>query len=211
MCGLKDTGIQKQLLMKDKLTLAKAVEIAQGMEAAEKNAKRLQGGETTVCKLASRGEKTGIPAWKRDKPCYHCGGSGHAPSDCHFRDATCHKCQKKGHIAKVCMSSPWSRRQKPHQKPAIERKLDRLEEAGIIQQVAHSEWAAPVVPVPKGDGQIRLCDDYKVTINPELDVDQYPLPKPDELFAKLAGGKRFTKIDLTHAYQQMSLEESSRK
>ena len=96
-------------------------------------------------------------------------------------------------------------------KPAIERELDRLEEAGIIQKVAHSLWAAPVVPVPKGDGQIRLCGDYKVTINPELEIDQYPLPKPEELFARLAGGKRFTKIDLTHAYQQMILEESSRK
>ena len=52
---------------------------------------------------------------------------------------------------------------------------------------------------------------YKVTINPELDIDQYPLPKPEELFARLAGGKGFTKIDLTHAYQQMILEESSRK
>ena len=96
-------------------------------------------------------------------------------------------------------------------KPAIERELDHLEEAGIIQKVAHSLWAAPVVPVPKGDGQIRLCGDYKVTINPELEIDQYPLPKPEELFARLAGGKRFTKIDLTHAYQRMILEESSRK
>ena len=44
-----------------------------------------------------------------------------------------------------------------------------------------------------------------------LEIDQYPLPKPDDLFATLAGGKQFTKIDLTHAYQQMNLEESSRE
>ena len=96
-------------------------------------------------------------------------------------------------------------------KQAIDRELDRLEGEGIIEKVSHSHWAAPVVPVPKGDGQIRLCGDYKVTINPVLEVDQYPLPKPDDLFATLAGGKKFTKIDLTHAYQQMSLEESSRE
>ena len=94
-------------------------------------------------------------------------------------------------------------------KPAIERGLDHPEEAGIIQKVAHCLWGTPVVSVSKGGGQIRLCGDYEVTIYPELENDQYPLPKPEELFGKMAGGKRFLKIDLTYAYQQMSLEESS--
>ena len=77
--------------------------------------------------------------------------------------------------------------------------------------MTHSKWAAPIVPIPKEGGKLRLCSDYKVTINPVLEIDQYPLPKPDDLFATLAGGKQFTKIDLTHAYQQMNLEESSRE
>ena len=94
-------------------------------------------------------------------------------------------------------------------KPAIECKLHSLEEAGIIQKVAHCLWGTPVVSVLKGCAQIRLCGDYKVTIYSELENDQYPLPKPEELFGKLAGGKRFPKIDLTYAYQEMSLEESS--
>ena len=51
---------------------------------------------------------------------------------------------------------------------------------------------------------------YKVTIYPELENNQNSLPNPEELFGKLAGGKRFLKIDLTCAYQEMSLEESSR-
>ena len=55
------------------------------------------------------------------------------------------------------------------------------------------------------------CGDYKVTVNPSLEVDQYPLPKPDDLFTTLAGGKRFTKIDLTQAYQQMALDDRSRE
>ena len=96
-------------------------------------------------------------------------------------------------------------------KQAVEQELDRLEALGIIEKVTHSQWAAPVVPVPKGGGKIRLCGDYKVTINPVLEIDRYPLPKPDDLFAALSGRQRFTKIDLTHAYQQMSLEESSRE
>ena len=95
-------------------------------------------------------------------------------------------------------------------KAAIERELDRLESEGILEKVSYSEWAAPVVPVPKPEGNIRLCGDYKVTINPQLEVDQYPLPKPDNIFATLSGGKWFSMIDLKHAYQQIKLSESSR-
>ena len=72
-------------------------------------------------------------------------------------------------------------------KPAIECELDHLEEAGIIQKVAHSLWAVPVVPVPKGDGQIRLCAGYKVTINPELEIDQYSLGSESHGLTMLQG------------------------
>ena len=95
-------------------------------------------------------------------------------------------------------------------KDAVDRELDRLQQAGIVEKVTLSDWAAPIVVVPKGDGQIRLCGDYKVTVNKSLEVDQYPLPRPDELFAALSGGVKFSKIDLTHAYQQMILDTDSR-
>ena len=92
-------------------------------------------------------------------------------------------------------------------RPAVESEISHLEKEGVLKPVMHSQWAAPVVPVPKNDGHIRLCGDYKVTINPALEVDKYPLPKPDDLFASLAGGKKFSKIDLTNAYQQLNLTE----
>eukprot|EP00731_Ephydatia_muelleri_P004078 Em0002g254a len=57
-------------------------------------------------------------------------------------------------------------------KEAVERELDRLEEAGVIEKVTHCEWAAPVVVVPKKNGTVRLCGDYKVSINQALMVDQ---------------------------------------
>ena len=65
--------------------------------------------------------------------------------------------------------------------------------------------------VPKQVGKFRICGDYKVTVNAALDIDQYPLPKPDDLFASLAGGQKFTKLDLAQAYQQLVLDESSCK
>ena len=52
-----------------------------------------------------------------------------------------------------------------------------------------------MVLVLKAEGTIRLCVNHKVTINSQLEVDHYPLPKPDDIFATLAEGKWFSKID----------------
>ena len=93
----------------------------------------------------------------------------------------------------------------------IEEELDRLEREGIIDKVTHSEWATPVVAMPKPDGRVRLCGDFKVTVNPSMKVDQYPLPKVDDLLAMLAGGKQFTKLDLTQAYLQLTLHQDSKE
>ena len=92
-------------------------------------------------------------------------------------------------------------------KAAIEEELDRLEASGVIEKVSHSDWAAPIVAVPKKNGKCRICGDYKVTVNQVLDVDQYPLPTPDQLFATLAGGKKFMTLNLSQAYQQLPLDE----
>jgi len=65
--------------------------------------------------------------------------------------------------------------------------------------------------VPKEDQSVCICVDYKVTINPVLQVDQFPLPKPEDLFTSLGGGNKFTKLDLSHAYLQVLLDPGSRK
>ena len=87
----------------------------------------------------------------------------------------------------------------------VEAELDKLVEQGVLIPVSHSNWAAPIVVVPKSDKSIWICGDYKTTINPVLDVDKYPLPNPQDLFSTLAGGCCFTKLDLSQAYQQMTL------
>ena len=88
--------------------------------------------------------------------------------------------------------------------------LDRLEQGGILTEVSHSDWATPVVPIPKKDGSVRICGDFKVTVNPQLKVDQYPLPRIDDIFASLGGGKHFSKIDLRNAYLQMEMDDESK-
>ena len=94
---------------------------------------------------------------------------------------------------------------------AIEKKLDRLEQQGILEKVTYSEWATPIVPVAKLDGRYRICGDFKVTGNPALKVDQYPLPKVEDLFATLVGGRKFTKLDLSQAYLQLELHPEARQ
>nr|XP_054769557.1 uncharacterized protein K02A2.6-like [Lytechinus pictus] len=96
-------------------------------------------------------------------------------------------------------------------KDKVAEENDRLVKEGILEPVEFSDWAAPVVPVQKPDGRIMLCGDYKITINPQLEVKEYPMPRPEELFASLQGGKKFTKLDLKKTYQQVDLEEKSRQ
>ena len=95
--------------------------------------------------------------------------------------------------------------------PRVEEELSRLVEAGILEKVLKSEWASPIVAVPKTDGTLCICGDFKKTVNPFLCVDQHPLPNPEELFAAVTDGKQFTKLDLSQAYQQLRLDEQSRQ
>ena len=96
-------------------------------------------------------------------------------------------------------------------KDALARELEHLEDVGVLTKVEFSRWATPIVPVPKKDGTFRICGDFKVTVNPALEVDQHPIPKPEDIFASLSGGQRFSTLDLTQAYQQLVLDEESKE
>lgn len=92
-------------------------------------------------------------------------------------------------------------------KEAVEKELDRLEAMGFISKADKSEWAAPLVTVPKADKSIRICGNYKVNVNQCVEEETYPLPNAEDLFATPAGGK----LDLSHAYQQLELDKDSEK
>ena len=95
-------------------------------------------------------------------------------------------------------------------KDQIEMELDRLMSERVITHIKSSSWAAPIVPVMKRDGKIMICGDYKLTANIASKLDVYPLPKIEELFHALAGGKMFTKLDLSHAYLQLPIAGPSK-
>jgi hypothetical protein len=73
-----------------------------------------------------------------------------------------------------------------------------------------SDWASPIVPVLKKDDSVRICD-FMVTVNQVLQVDQYTLPRIEDIFATLGGGRKFTKLDNRQAYLHIPLDEDSKK
>lgn len=96
-------------------------------------------------------------------------------------------------------------------KNKVQEEIRKLVSSGILYPVESSNWGAPIVVVPKPNGNLRICGDYKVTVNPALVVDQYPLPLPEDIFATLEGGVLFSKLDLSQAYLQLELDEFSKE
>ena len=92
----------------------------------------------------------------------------------------------------------------------VDKELDRLLAEDIIEPVQYSDWAAPVVPVMKADKMVRLCGDYKLTVNQVANMDRYPLPRIEDLYAQLGNGTTYTKLDMRHAYEQIELHPESR-
>ena len=89
----------------------------------------------------------------------------------------------------------------------IERQCCELEEGGIIRK-SHSPYSAPVVPVRKKDGSLRLCVDYRA-LNKHTKGDAFPLPNLIDSIYNMAGAQFFTTIDLVRGYYQIEMAEGS--
>ena len=80
---------------------------------------------------------------------------------------------------------------------------------GIIEPVQFADWVAPTII--KSDGKlVGICRDFKLTVSQAAKEDKYPLSRIQDLFPELAGRQKFTKLDLSQAYQQVKLDEASK-
>lgn len=93
----------------------------------------------------------------------------------------------------------------------VKKELDRLVENGVLIQVKNSQWATPMVIVPKSNEEIRICLDYKVTINRFVETEHYPIPNIEDIFASLSFARVFCVIDLKGAYQQVKVSQVSQE
>ncbi|XP_076030465.1 uncharacterized protein LOC143018769 [Oratosquilla oratoria] len=122
-----------------------------------------------------------------------------------------HPCSALEHAVETHGAPPI--RQRPYRLNTFKREyvraeVQRLQELGIVQP-SHSPWASLVVLVPKQDGSMRLCVDYR-RVNAVTEVDGYPLPRIDDVIDDVGSARWVTKLDLLKGYYQVRLTERSR-
>ena len=84
-----------------------------------------------------------------------------------------------------------------------------MQEQGVVQP-SSSPWASPVVLVPKKDGTLRFCIDYR-RLNAITWKDVYPLPRVDDILIAFGESKYFSSLDLASGYWQIELDEDAKR
>jgi len=100
-------------------------------------------------------------------------------------------------------------RANPNNKILIKKEIDEMLKRGIIEP-SLSSWSSPVVMVPKKNGKMRFCIDYR-KLNSVTKKDNHPLPRIDELLDKFQGSKWFTSIDLKAGFWNVPIKEEDRE
>ena len=103
-------------------------------------------------------------------------------------------------------------KQMPYRTPIIYRDkitqmVNEMEKRGIVRP-SSSPWASPVVLVPKKDGSLRFCVDFR-RLNSITQKDVYPLPRVDDILDTLGNARFFTTLDLASGYWQVPLDDDT--
>ena len=89
-----------------------------------------------------------------------------------------------------------------------QQEITKMLDAGFVEP-ATSEWASPVVPVPKKDGSLRFCIDL-CRLNAKTVPDAYPLPRMDDCLDSLGDAAVFTTLDCNSGYWQVPIAPEDR-
>ena len=95
----------------------------------------------------------------------------------------------------------------PAWREELRKEIFKLKEEGIIQY-SQSPWSAPMVPVRKSNGSIRLCIDYRA-LNEVTVPDPYQMPNIEDLLSRVSEATWFSKLDMNRGFYQIPLEMSS--
>ena len=86
--------------------------------------------------------------------------------------------------------------------------VERMRSMGVIEP-STGEWASPVVMVPKPDGSVRFCIDYR-KLNLMTVKDAYPIPRMDECIDSLGDARVFSTLDCNAGYWQIPVAEEDK-
>ena len=120
----------------------------------------------------------------------------------------------KAHIAKLPDCNPVFLRERTLPlaiRAKVKQTIEDMVKEGILTPTENSQWATPIVPVLKPDGSVRVCGDYRQTVNKSTACQTYPLPTLNNMLFKLSQGTIFSKLDLSQAYLQLTLDEETIK
>ena len=93
----------------------------------------------------------------------------------------------------------------------MKEEIQKQPSVGFLSVVEYPEWLANVVPVPKKDGKVRVCVDFK-DLNKVSAKDDFPLPHIDLLVDNTAGHLILSFMDGFSGYNQilMALEDKEK-
>ena len=90
----------------------------------------------------------------------------------------------------------------------METEIQDMLDLGVIEP-SISPYSSPIVLVPKKDGSVRFCIDFR-KLNKVTEFDAEPMPNMEEIINRMSGHKYFTKMDLSKGYWQVGLTERSK-
>lgn len=97
----------------------------------------------------------------------------------------------------------------PAKAELLQNEVDYMLQNGIIEK-SKSPWSSPCVLVPKPDGSVRFCTDYR-KVNSATTTDSFPIPRIDDCIDKIGKAKYVSRFDLLKGYWQIPLSEKAKK
>lgn len=97
----------------------------------------------------------------------------------------------------------------PNYAKAVKEELDKLLRVGFIYPVEKVSWLSPIVVVPKKNGKLRICVDYR-KLNAVTETDPFPLPFQDTLLDAVAGHQMYSFLDGLSGYNQILMSPEDR-
>ena len=189
VCGINDHAIQQRLLGEEKLTFEKAMNTAQAMETAARNAKELRITPGSAVRPALSNipqvHKVSQPAKQTTtgQCCHRCGKAGHTAPNCRFKDSKCYHCGKKGHLRSVCRSKQDGKRQHAHR--AVQ--LVQEEDVCPLYKIRGSSQAPPL--------RVSVVIDNQV-VDMEVDTGAACSLMSEVSFRELWPSRKLSKADL---------------